>query len=116
MTCLEVLAFTLILLMATWVRRGNLLRAVVASGVFVRENLQWTDADCDDWIWSCHLWSAVWWKVLLVCRRLGGMIASGFGLVVPALAATSASSLPGIPMWLGIQLMVKVLLLFFMSV
>ena len=55
MTCLEVLAFTLILLMATWVRRGNLLRAVVASGVFVRENPQWTDADCDDWIWSCHL-------------------------------------------------------------
>ncbi len=41
---------------------------------------------------------------------------SGRGLVVPFLAAVSASSFPGIPMWLGIQLMTKCLLLRCMSV
>ena len=116
MICLAVLALILILLIANWVRLGNLLRAVVASYVFGRENLQWTDVDWVDWTWSCHLWCAVCWKVFLVWQRLCGMIVFGSGLVVPALAATSASSLPGMPMWLGIQLMMKFLLLSFMSV
>ena len=35
----------LIVLIAIWVRLGNLLRAVVASNVFGRESLQWTDVD-----------------------------------------------------------------------
>ncbi len=50
----------------------------------------------------------------LACRRLGGVwLWSGgtiFGYTV------SASSLPGIPMWLGIQLMTKCLLLRCISV
>ena len=101
--------------MATCVCLGNLLSAAFASGV--RENLQWTDEDCDENHHSPHqwfgltknLWCAVFWKVFCVCRRLGGMIVSG--LVVPSFAERLASSLPGIPIWLGIQLIVKFLLL-----
>ena len=47
---------------------------------------------------SCHLWYAMSLMEALVCRRLGGMIVSVCGLAVPAFAAASASSLPGMPM------------------
>lgn len=113
--CLAVFAFTLILVLI-WVLLGKLLSADFASDVLGSANLQWTDVDCDVCIWSCHRCCAVCWKDFLVWRWLVGMTVSGAGLVVPSLAAVSASSFPGIPMWLEIQLIVKFLLLLVMSV
>ena len=98
MTILLVLVLTLSELIAICVRLGSVFRAAAAPVVFGSENLQRTDVDWDDCIWSCHLWYAMSLMEALVCRRLGGMIVSVCGLAVPAFAAASASSLPGMPM------------------
>lgn len=38
---------------------GNVFKALFASGVFGNDSLQSADVDCEDCIWSCHLWCAI---------------------------------------------------------
>ena len=59
MIILLVLAFIRRELIAICVRLGSVFKVLIASGVFGNDSLQSADVDCEDCIWSCHLWCAI---------------------------------------------------------